>query len=767
MDVASLEIRIRTLESELGVRRLRSDLTKLEGGALAAGKTGSAAMGGMAAAATKLRTIIGATLGLVGFAGLSLAIKKATTDGIKFNSFVEQQTISFKTLLGSMDKAKQRMAELEVFAARTPFDLPGVVAMSRQLQALTDGTMATEEGLRLVGGAAAAVSADLESATTWMARLFTSLEGGEPFGLSIRMLKMMGLVTTEMGNELEKLSGKALGASGAMEVMRKTFGRFSTAMEEQSRTFGGMMETFKDGIQIMLGAATMPLFTRLKVQLQGLADYDWRTLGTKIGAAVEVGFQEFAGGRGPEFIGLVIEAGFEQGRKGVDKLMEYWQKVFEKVSFTGIFLRLSMVFVKHLSLGLADAVGLLGKGVVTIAEVLGNSIEAMMNRVIAFMNKYLLRPGVVGISPFSGNQSANADAMRNQIDAGTGALKGSIGGFFDRGIAAGDAYFGAGSGEVGDSASSKLVSMAKAQFDRQKALDAAAAATKALYTPWEVNKDKTAEATETDRKMYDKFNLISSSFKSLQAQFEKARDTMADSEWLSDATVEQVQEKADEIAAIGDELQRRLTTNAVSVHEAWTFGFRMAVDSFGSFSERVSEVGSELAKSMDQNITDGFMGIIDGTQSVQEAFANMANSIIQDLIRVMIQQLVVRSILRGLGGLGGIFGGGASNGDWLGEAGTADTMHSGGVVGASRYPMGGVAGDEVPIIAHRGEVIFNEEQFGGLMKGMSSGKGQRVEIINVTDPSMIDEHLARNPGAVLNVIARNRGQIKAALGIRG
>lgn len=766
MDVASLEIRIRTLESELGVRRLRSDLIRMEGGATAAGKAGSAAFGGMAGAASKLRTIIGATLGLAGFAGLSLAIKKSVTDGIKFNSFIEQQTISFKTLLGSMDLAKKRMDELEIFAARTPFDLPGVVTMSRQLEALTNGTMATEEGLRLVGGAASAVSADLESATTWMARLFTSLEGGEPFGLSIRMLKMMGLVTTDMSNDLEKLSGKALGTAGAMDVMRKTFGRFSNAMEEQSQSFGGLTETFKDGIQIMLGAATMPIFTRLKVQLKALADFDWKSVGMKIGDAIEVGFQEFAGGRGTEFIGLIIEAGFEYGQKGVDKLWSYFEKIFSKESVGLLGTTLPMVFTKGMLKAGIDIVAGLAKGFTILSNDFGQMLETA---VVSAINKAidLITAGNPALKArfkhIQGRDlTADTDRRLAAIDAGAQSAKDATDKFFNTGIWAAKSYFGTTGSDSADSASSRLAAMIAGQASKRKAFEEAMAATKALYAPWQVKESKEVAPVVSEQKQFDRFNLVGKEYGSLQKKLKELQREASSVEFLSSATVDDVKDKAEEIAAIMDELARQMETNGVKFGEAFDVGFQSAVDSWGNKAQRMASIGEELANSLDQNITDGLMGMIDGTKSVQQAFSEMANSIVNDLVRVMIQQLVVRQLLSAFGG---IFGGGGSTGDWLGEAGPAQTMHDGGIVGGRRYAGGGVAGDEVPIIAHRGEVIFNESQFSGLMKGMA-GKSQRVEIINVTDPAMIDERIAANPGALINVVGRNRSQFKAALGIK-
>jgi len=67
-------------------------------------------------------------------------------------------------------------------------------------------------------------------------------------------------------------------------------------------------------------------------------------------------------------------------------------------------------------------------------------------------------------------------------------------------------------------------------------------------------------------------------------------------------------------------------------------------------------------------------------------------------------------------------------------------------------------------VAHRGEVILNEEQMRKLVAGRSAAP--KVEIVNVVDPSAVDERIASNPGAVLNVISRHRQQVRAMLGMR-
>jgi hypothetical protein len=67
---------------------------------------------------------------------------------------METLETAFIPLLGSADAAQKRIADLSKFAAETPFELPEVAKASRTLETLTQGALATSEGLRLVGDVA-------------------------------------------------------------------------------------------------------------------------------------------------------------------------------------------------------------------------------------------------------------------------------------------------------------------------------------------------------------------------------------------------------------------------------------------------------------------------------------------------------------------------------------------------------------------------------------------------------------------------------------
>lgn len=194
--------------------------------------------------------------------------------------------------------------------------------------------------------------------------------------------------------------------------------------------------------------------------------------------------------------------------------------------------------------------------------------------------------------------------------------------------------------------------------------------------------------------------------------------------------------------------------------------FASMTESWGTFEQRVGEGGAALADSLDQNFSDAFTSMIMGTKSVGDAFSQMATSIVSDLVRIMVQQMVVRSVMQVAGGLGGVTEAGA-------VANIRSNYHVGGEVGfgATRarrfHDGGGVMGDEMPVIARRGEVIFTPEQMGALGKVIAQNQGksqQKVEVVNVMDPSLFTDNLYRNKDAILNIIGRESKTVRRMIG---
>ena len=124
-------------------------------------------------------------------------------------------------------------------------------------------------------------------------------------------------------------------------------------------------------------------------------------------------------------------------------------------------------------------------------------------------------------------------------------------------------------------------------------------------------------------------------------------------------------------------------------------------------------------------LEDGLVNLINGTKSAKDAFADMARSIVNDLIRIQIQQSITKP-LAGLlgGGLGGLFGGSTvSSGVGVGNAANplSGISFAGGGYTGSGARSGGLDGKGgFPAMLHPNETVVDHTQ----------GQSQGVTIVN-------------------------------------
>lgn len=203
-------------------------------------------------------------------------------------------------------------------------------------------------------------------------------------------------------------------------------------------------------------------------------------------------------------------------------------------------------------------------------------------------------------------------------------------------------------------------------------------------------------------------------------------------------------------------------------------GFGDVIESWGNLEQRMKQGSAEIASSLDQNFTDAFTSMIMGTQSVSQAFKSMAMSIVSDLVRIAVQQTIVRSILQ----LGGALGANASTDSpgvvksrMLSDVRGAYVQHNGGIVGGyaegpiRRLHNGGMAGDEQAVVARRGEVFFTPEQMKTLGSTISGAvpREKKVEIVNVMDASYFSQALVKNKNTIVNIIGSESKTIRRSI----
>ncbi len=220
-----------------------------------------------------LKTGLGVGVGFgvtQGIGRLVSEITGAVSVGVRFNATIEQQTVAFQTLLGSVEKADERVRELVDFAAKTPFELPEILETNKVLEALSDGALSTSEGMRLVGDTAAALGRPIQDVSTWFGRLYAGLQSGTPVGEATLRLLEMGIVSGKAKQKLDQLARTARSGSESFQIMEETFSKFSGSMELQSQTLNGLNTTLSDTLRTLAGRWTSGLFEGIKESIQGI-----------------------------------------------------------------------------------------------------------------------------------------------------------------------------------------------------------------------------------------------------------------------------------------------------------------------------------------------------------------------------------------------------------------------------------------------------------------------------------------------------------------
>lgn len=190
------------------------------------------------------------------------------------------------------------------------------------------------------------------------------------------------------------------------------------------------------------------------------------------------------------------------------------------------------------------------------------------------------------------------------------------------------------------------------------------------------------------------------------------------------------QKYKDQIGQVYDDMVKKANETALQSSKSLEDGFKRG---FLNIQKDVSDFAS-LAESAVKNAFNSMEDTLTSFITTGKAsFSDFANAIISDLTRIIIRQSITQPLMNGLG-------------SYLGFA----MAHTGGIVGADnlalksasplafagapRFHSGGIVGDEVPIIAKRGEGVFTREQ----MKALGDN-GSTVNIsVNVVNNAASD-----------------------------
>jgi len=234
--MAGLTVKIKADSSnfEKGVKRVKSELGTLTG-----------AVAG-----------VGVAIGSI-WAGVKAfqALGDALVDSSKKAASIESLKTQFETLLGSADAADKRMKDIVKFAATTPYEIEGLAKTSKLLQNLGGDVMATGDGLRLVGDAAAIAGQPIEEVGLHIGRLFNAITSGTSAGESVNRLQELGLIGGDVKRKFEDLAASqkkgavaTLSSAAALNLLQGVMSKTEGAMERLSQTTEGKLSNMKDNV---------------------------------------------------------------------------------------------------------------------------------------------------------------------------------------------------------------------------------------------------------------------------------------------------------------------------------------------------------------------------------------------------------------------------------------------------------------------------------------------------------------------------------------
>ena len=251
---------------------------------------------------------------LTGITGLSAALAGLGVIAVRSAAQMEQTEKAFTTLLKSADLAKDFLAELERFAAATPFELPGLLNASKRLLAFGFSAQQVIPILTAIGDSAAALGMGEDGIN----RLTTSIgqiqakakvSAEEMNQINETGIPAWQLLADTIGTSIPEamdMASKGMidGATGVQAILTGMNKQFGGMMAEQSQTINGMMSNIQDSIgqlSTVVGKEITEAFN-----LKGAAAEFQDTLGEFTAIAKQSGIGEALRQMVPVEVGMAI-----------------------------------------------------------------------------------------------------------------------------------------------------------------------------------------------------------------------------------------------------------------------------------------------------------------------------------------------------------------------------------------------------------------------------------------------------------------------------
>ena len=191
----------------------------------------------------------------------AFAVKELVGNIVKVRGEFQQLEASFRTMLGSEEKADALMQQLIRTAATTPFDLQSVANGARQLLAYGENVENVNDDLIRLGNIAAGLNQPLSDliylygTTMTQGRLYTADYNqfvGRGIPLGRELASVLGVAESKVREMVEAGKVGFPEVQQALQNLTNEGGMFYNLMEEQSKTITGRISNIQDSIGMMM-----------------------------------------------------------------------------------------------------------------------------------------------------------------------------------------------------------------------------------------------------------------------------------------------------------------------------------------------------------------------------------------------------------------------------------------------------------------------------------------------------------------------------------
>lgn len=205
--------------------------------------------------------------------------------GLKVAADMETAKIGFTTMLGSAKKADKFLRNLADFAAKTPFDFPGLQTAASSLVSIGVDAEDVIPIMTTLGNVTSGMGTGAEGVKRATVAIQQMIAAQRISGQDLNQLRDAGIPVFDL---LSKATGKTTKEIAAMaqkgklgkDVLDKMmaalksgkgFERFNGLMEKQSKSLSGLWATLKDTVQMRLAETMKPLIPAIKFAMDKAA----------------------------------------------------------------------------------------------------------------------------------------------------------------------------------------------------------------------------------------------------------------------------------------------------------------------------------------------------------------------------------------------------------------------------------------------------------------------------------------------------------------